>query len=229
VPAPFPAERAAWLRAIKAPGQHSLFFFSSGTPRFGGYTYGTGPVTLADVCRVTLGLYPYEIEAEPGVLRSQIPEGDYVVDRRAPRARTAAALEDLCRTQLMLRLRLSLKDVEQKVVVARGEFRRDPAAKPETPIELADDAGRTGPQRGGGQLPFGDFLKQLGAYLGRPVLSEVKRMPEGPVTYVVRRALLGEEPLPVEVPSALKHLAAQTGLTFTEETRRVSVLHVRSD
>jgi hypothetical protein len=129
----------------------------------------------------------------------------------------------------MLPFRMALKEVERKVVVVRGEFRREPTATAETPIEVADDAARNGFQHGSGQLPFPGFLKQVGAYLGRPVISEVPRVPEALIVYVVRRATpVGEAPTPADVPSTLQRLSAQTGLTFAEVTRRVWVLEIKA-
>jgi hypothetical protein len=61
------------------------------------------------------------------------------------------------------------------------------------------------------------------------VISEATRAPEQLIGYVIRRPTPpGEDAPPADVPSTLKRLTAQTGLTFTEATRRVPVLRIQA-
>src|SRR5262245_47998274 len=73
------------------------------------------------------------------------------------------------------------------VAVVRGGFRREPPAKAETPIGIADDAAQAGFRHAAGEVLYPGFLKQVGAYLGRPVISEVPRVPDQRPVFVTMR------------------------------------------
>ena len=80
-----------------------------------------------------------------------------------------------------------------------------------------------------GSYSFESLLKRLSRSVDRPVLDEVSRPPKNEliVDDNVRRTSKPSQRTEWDEAALLKHLSEQTGLTFTEKTRPVRVLHVQ--
>src|SRR5262249_4079352 len=139
-----------------------------------------------------------------------------------------ARLEELLRRECGLPLKLTFREVERPVLVARGKYRYTPHPKATqgTAIEIF---GKTFGYYGGGQGPFAEFLDWVGMYTTTPVINEVEAAVRGKLVWMVHRVVdfYQKENLDeAERKLALKHLTEQTGLTFVEDRRRVRTLFV---
>ena len=82
---------------------------------------------------------------------------------------------------------------------------------------------------GGGTGEFSTFLKWVGEWIGRPVVSEVEAPPKGQITwYYNQRDLSTEQTRREDHDEALvlQHLQEQMGLTYTRERKPIRVLFV---
>jgi hypothetical protein len=82
---------------------------------------------------------------------------------------------------------------------------------------------------GGGTGEFSTFLRWVGEWIGRPVLSEVEAPPKGQITwYYNARSPFTEQMRREDHDEALvlQHLQAQTGLTFTRERKPIRILFI---
>jgi hypothetical protein len=82
---------------------------------------------------------------------------------------------------------------------------------------------------GGGTGRFSMFLKWVGEWIGRPVVSDVEAPPKEPITWTYnRRSPFTEQMRREDHDEALvlQHLHEQTGLTFTRERRPIRILFI---
>jgi hypothetical protein len=159
-------------------------------------------------------------------------QADFVVRNDAPRDQLAERVGAALRRDFGIPVKLSYREAEREVVVARGKYRYTPVpglADP-YPLRPGDQIvriyGRQAEWDKGSYANAGlqGVFDQLGVCIGRPVVGAV----EGPAenariwhfTPGVRGGLAGEAEI------VLRHMAEQTGLTFTAEKRRVPVLTV---
>jgi Protein of unknown function (DUF3738) len=135
--------------------------------------------------------------------------------------------------QRVLRLRISLtfRRVERDVVVARGAYHHAPQkGRRANEIEIyGKEVVPGGGGAGGGSGDFAKFLKWVGEWIGRPVVSEVEAPPKGWITWNYNRQEPSTEQTrreDHEEASVLQHLQDQTGLTFTRERKSIRVLFI---
>src|SRR5436190_1562760 len=98
-----------------------------------------------------------------------LPEGE-VLRRIAPPF-SATRLEVILRQECKLPMRLSFRDVERKVIVARGKFQPvPPFLRREGDIELYGKELDEFVGAGGGAGNFGDFLKWTAMFIGQRIV-----------------------------------------------------------
>ena len=153
-------------------------------------------------------------------------------------------LEAILRKECKLSIRLRLVREDRKVIVAEGKyaFRPLPGLRTVTYKETSEENGyREGSYDeldvfncdpndlwGSPSDDLDSLVEYLSHSIDRPVLNEVSRPPKNNLilydnfTPVSRRPKQGKW----DEAALLKHLSEQTGLTFTQNTRRVRVLLV---
>jgi hypothetical protein len=189
--------------------------------------WSNGRVQGAHFLWQMVGVFPQDIEGDLNVLKAPI-RGDFVIRDDAPPEQRAARLEEILRRECGLPVKLTFREVERPVLVARGKYRYTPHpnATQGTGIEIF---GKAFGYQGGGQGSFAEFLGWVGMYTTRPVINEVEEAPRGKLVWMVHRVFnfhQKENLDEAERKLALEHLTEQTRLTFVEDKRRVRTLFV---
>jgi beta-lactamase regulating signal transducer with metallopeptidase domain len=166
-------------------------------------------------------IYRQEVEGDEALVKSKI-QGDWIVRKGAPKKDILSGLETILNKECGLHVKLRLRDVERQVIVASGEFDFHPFEG--RSVYLYDDKPENNGHGGGGG-DIESFVRSLGWFVHRRVLSDVKDPPDGFAwLYCGDRPQKNVKKLDVE--HVLKHVTAQTGLSFKEESRSVPVLFV---
>ena len=190
-----------------------------------------GEQDLLGILKSLADFYPQEVEGDETLVRAKI-QGDWIVRKGAPQAEIVSAIERILDKQCGLHVKLRLRDVERKVTVASGAFEFHPIPGRSRPnaidVFLYDDALET---HGGGSGDIETFVRSLGWFVHRRIISDVRTAPKDGLTWYYcgsMRSLTQKEKEVTDayVGSVLKHVTEQTGLTFKEETRSVPVLVV---
>lgn len=181
-----------------------------------------------------MDIYPVEIDGDPELMETPI-KGDWIYRAGAPAEQTLAALESTVQRALRLsprhRITMQFRQVERDVVVVRGQYRYAPVAgRSKNQVEIyGKQIVPGGGGAGGGTGKFGEFLKWVGEWIERPVVSEVEAPPKGNIEWFYNarspftRAMRQEDHDEVLV---LKHLKEQTGLSYTRERKKIRILFV---
>jgi hypothetical protein len=190
-----------------------------------------GSMELCNLQDNLAGIYPQEIEGDAELLKSPV-QGDWVVRVGTPKKEILARLEEILNSECKLPVKLSLRTVERKVFVAKGQFHVQPSQ---------NESGEYGPcvkiygrkysldAHGGGSGNLDKFLKFAGSFMNRRVVGEVENPPREGFVWFYHGDYFPTKKEEIEDrdPAAvLKNITEQTGLTFTEETRSVPVLFV---
>ncbi len=231
IPPPFPPERVVFLRervSQSAKPESSLVLRWRGE-RLMPWAFTEEFLTLGQACDMLLLLYPQEMEGDPDLLKTLLPRGDFVVRDDAAVTQVAAGLQRLCRTEFQLAARIFFEEQERDAVLVRGKFEPTPATvDPNRSLQIAVPRHRSEAVTGSSSGDLGTFLKWVGRYLDRPVLSQVENAPRR-LRWEQRgqspfRA--GSQPEAGDLDTMLKLLAEQTGLTYQTERRKVPILRV---
>jgi len=211
--------------------------------------FGGGEPTVSSVLR-HIGFPMGEVEADKKLLDTAIG-GDFVFRQDAPVEKLVPALERILREECKLPIKLTFREVERQIVVARGTLKVVPlAGQKKNHVEVF------GKEIGKGEAwssrrDLHGFLLELGDFLGRRFVNEAKSGKDEVFTYGLsvrqdpRYRLASEFDLPSKpdaVPPpkfdpaieaedhdpklVLPNVAKQTGLSFTTEKRKVRVLFV---
>jgi hypothetical protein len=175
-------------------------------------------------------IYEAEFDGDRKMLET-IVTGDWIYRDGADAERKVHALEATIQRVLRLRISLTFRRVERDVVVARGAYHHTPLEGREAnAIEIyGKQVVPGGGGAGGGTGTFSEFLKWVGEWIGRPVVSEVEAPPKVPITwYYNERNPSGERTRREDHDEALvlQHLREQTGLTFTRERKAIRILFI---
>jgi hypothetical protein len=182
-------------------------------------SFGSKQTSLLAILNTTLGFWRYELEAPEELLNLNLP-GDWTVREGANRETLLAALEPILFQATGRRVHFEKRLQEREVIVARGLAKR--VAKVQMYAEKPDGGGvnRVGSLR--------DILVGVGEQLNTPMVNEAQTEPpkddsfEFDLTCSADASFSTMGDRRAELTDlALKHLAAQTGLTFTREQRAV--------
>jgi hypothetical protein len=185
--------------------------------------WGMGGYTVRSLPRfIEMSIYPPEIEGDAEILKSVVT-GDWVFREGVPDERMVRSLEPILERALRQRIKLTLREVERDVVVARGRYHFSPL--PQRPENLIEIYGKelVDSKVGGGSGSLPMFLKWVSAGIERPIVNEVEAPPKEQISWY------DNMPIPFandDKPLVLFHLQQQTGLTFTREKRLIRVLFV---
>ena len=183
----------------------------------------------------TPGIQGYEMLGDRKLMARKI-QGDWVVREEATAEKILEDLGKILREECKTPIRFRLVKEDRKVIVAEGKYVFKPLPGNR---DLTDEANIAwdridiyekdykGHRESWGSNLNGVFSIASG-FLQRPILNETIGRPENPITayYSARRLRACRKKGNADEAAILKHLAEQTGLTFTEKTRKVRVLHV---
>jgi Protein of unknown function (DUF3738) len=192
----------------------------------------TDGLTIRELPRwLNMGLYSYEVEGDPELLKSKIG-GDWIVRDRVPAEQLVQPLAAIIQRAIRQRITLELRQVERDVVVARGRYHSSPLPDhAEDEIEIyAREIAKEDDDRGGGAGVFPAFLRSMAEWIGRPIVNEVDIPPKKNIAWHYNQREAPTEKArrdDREGALVLKHLAEQTGLTFTREKRSIRILFVQ--
>src|SRR5262249_24222348 len=196
-----------------------------------GATTGEGYSLRSLLRYLETDIYQVEIDGDRGLLDT-IVTGDWVYRDGVEAERKVHALEVIIQRVLRLRISLTFRRVERDVVVARGAYHHTPLeGRTADVIEIYGKQVVPGGGGAGGRCgDFAKFLKWVGEWIGRPVVSEVEAPPKGQLTWYYNQ----RDPKPTEHTRredhdealVLQHLREQTGLTFTRERRPIRILFI---
>ncbi len=167
--------------------------------------------------------------------------GDWVVRKGASDEQVVKELTTVLRKDFALRMRLEFHTVERPVYVVDGVYGYKPA--PGGDKDTATREGRTLTNdvieifgkdltrniAGGGFGNFPTFLDWLGDWIGTPIVSDAKETPSGELSWFLHARRPSTKELEAEDHDpqlVLANITAQTGLTFSKETRSIRILFV---
>jgi hypothetical protein len=177
-----------------------------------------------------MGIYPAEIEGDPELLKQTVT-GDWIYRVGVPDEQMVVALESILQRTLRMRITMKFREVDRDVVVVRGRYHYSPlAGRSKNQVEIyAKQVIPGGGGAGGGSGKFPEFLKWVGDWIERPVVSEVEAPPQGGIEWFYNARSPFTEQMRREdhdEAQVLRHLQEQTGLTFTREKKSIRVLFV---
>jgi hypothetical protein len=186
---------------------------------------------LKDLLRyLGIDVHAFEMDGDRELLDTIIP-GDWVYRQEATDAEKVHALESILQRVLRLRISLTFREVERDVVVVKGQYHYTPEkGRSNNEIEIyAKQIVPGGGGFGGGGGTFHEFLKWVGDWINRPVISDLATPPKGQFGWSYN----GRMPFTKETQRedhdetlVLQHLHEQTGLTYTRERRPIRILFV---
>ena len=217
------------------------------------YGMGGGEITIGSVLLMAVRIPMLEVEGENALLGQPVG-GDFVFREESSIDDRVAAFNRILHDECKLAVKLTFREVEREVVVARGTLKITPLEGQEkNHVEVFGKEIGKGETWGSRRDLHGFFL-DLAGFLGRRIVNEAKSGKDDIFTYQLsvrqdpRSRLVSELDLPVppkvnpEPPLkkfdpaieaedrdpklVLANVAKQTGLTFTNEKRKVRVLFV---
>ncbi len=157
-------------------------------------------------------------------------QGDWVVSATATPEQLVTAFEVILRTECKLPIRLTLQTTERDVIVARGRWQPLPLIIGDESIQLYG-ASLTLKEGGGGTGDLAKFFEWVGTFVEPHchIISEVENPPRAEFSW----HLNFRSPMSTQTTRedrgdtiVLRHVAEQTGLTFTTERRPLRKLVV---
>jgi hypothetical protein len=237
VEAPRPAGAEIWWKRKHPnhgnhPGQFGSMTFSWRDPdRLQDWSMTTaGGFTARDLPRyLKVDVYQHEIEGDPELLKTVVA-GDWVFRDGVRDERMVAALNSILQRAVRLRINVTFRTVERDVVVVRGRYHYSPLpGRQQNEIDIYGKQLVKNSGAGGGGGSFPEFLKWVGEWIERPVVSEVEAPPKEQVSWYLHARSPFTEQIQREdhdEAAVLQHLHEQTGLSFTREKHPVRILFV---
>ena len=114
------------------------------------------------------------------------------------------------------------------MVVVRGRYRYSPMpGRSNNEIEIYGESLDKRRASGGGGGKFPEFLKRVGVWIERPVVSEVEGPPKEGLGWRYNSHFTEQErSKDHDEALVLQHLQEQTGLTFTRERKPIRILFI---
>ena len=177
-----------------------------------------------------MDIFPAEIDGDPDLLKATVA-GDWIYRVGTPAEQMIRALEIRLQRTLRKRITLKLRTVEREVVVVTGQYRPSPVTgRSKDEIEIyGKQIVPGGGGAGGGSGTYSEFLKWVGEWIERPVVSEVQPPPKNQFSWSYNARSPNTEQISREdhdEPLVLQHLHEQTGLTFTRERKPIRILFI---
>ncbi len=248
---PFPPIRMEYYRIghsgqadLEPNGPQSMLFGSKdGRLEWRGMKFGSGDCdSLSGVLSSVAQLKTQMVDGPDDLLATNI-SGDWVIREGLASDQAVKDLEAILQKELSLPIKLEFREVERPVYVARGMYHHTPlpGQPAKEKLYLTDETIETDPIEifgkqlvpnsgsGGGTGNYREFLDWLGRWISTPILSEVESQPKNQISW----RLHGQSPQTAQTRDedhapqlVLPNITAQTGLTFSQETRPVKILFV---
>ncbi len=221
------------FQAEKIPSGPQLMYFRWKDNKLmnEGMTFSmTGGESIPQIMETLVGIYPQECDGDPKLLKRDF-RGDFIVRVDAPIEQVVRRMQEILNEETPIEI--ELREVEREVFVARGRYEFHPVNEPNRAdakqIELYGTKLNEDPHAGGGGSgDLAKFLQWTGMWIRRGIVNEIESFPDEEVSWHMN----GDPPEKGDQKAArspelvLKNVTAQTGLTFTLETRKVRVLFV---
>jgi hypothetical protein len=238
VPPPRPEGVRTWWKQKypnhgNQPHQFGAMMFQWRDPNrlesWGGST-GDGLVLRHLLSSLDRNIYSVEIDGDRKLFETVVT-GDWVFRDGVDDERMVRSLESILQRTLRLRIAMTFRQVEREVVVARGQYRSSPVTgRAKNQVEIySKQIVQNGGGAGGGTGKFSTFLKWVGEWIERPVVSEVRTPPTEEISWFYNsRSPFTEQMRREDHDEALvlQHLKEQTGLTFTRERKPIRILFI---
>ena len=196
-----------------------IIFMHDGRPNISIMRFGNGFAAVG-VCRFTLGIALQDIEGDKSLAPGGI-KGDILVNPEGNPDQILAADEKLIRTATSVPIKLTFRQVQRPVIVFHGTWTPAYIDGKVQIFGLTKDTNyRT--EAGGFGTPK-RFAQRLSEWLGESVAVEASDLPES-INWLVSSTGDGSPDSLNDIHDRdliCKHVAEQTGLTWTEETRSV--------
>ncbi len=231
---PFIKQRPLIYTGITFPETPSTFMLWDGNnAKFGIWVWSFPSLQPSDhlkmrgIATYLLRLADYQVEGDKQLLSTTMP-GDFSCDPRATPQQQTAALQKLFSQAVGYPLTLTFRQVDRPVVVFSGIW-RSVLGSQRHPVQIygLSLGGHPKTDRSFTQYP-GDWDDDLGDWINEQVIFEAHRLP--------RSINFHTNPLGDGSPTSkadahdLKlvcdHIAQQTGLTWTQQTRTVRRLYI---
>jgi TonB family protein len=196
--------------------------WDTGSGRFEYSSFSFGRSNLEGLL-LSLGIARYAISADLELLRTEV-HCDLVLRKGAKVDEYVLALEKALRNEYKLPVRMSFRDEEREVIVAKGSYALRPLQNTGdgTQVHIYHRELDTDPgSAGGGTTSVAGLLEVLARTLQCPVVSEVEPSDAG-----VRYAIHRDAGQTAYVDDVLRNVSAQTGLVFKRQTRPVRILYL---
>jgi hypothetical protein len=199
--------------------------------------------SVGDLVSSSTGIHGYEMLGDKELIKRRI-SGDWVIRDGASPERLLPELETILRTECKVPVRFRMTRQDRKVIVAEGNYAYHPLPGRRTVVYKEGSEENNWHEGNFDELEvvernrdglteeregrFADLLEYVSHFINRPVLDEVSRQPKNAlIFYYDGRAINSRRAHgALDGAAILKHLGEQTGLTFSERTRRVRVLLV---
>lgn len=228
---PFHPGRVVYYQQTQRPSraranedEPDSFFFRWYVTRlecFSGAVFGVGG--LSDLIPIFLDVHRHEIEGDQELLNGPI-RGDWILRSSTSDEQILAGMERILRDELQIPLKISIKELEREVLVAKGDFRFTPIGESKQIQVYSKAVVEKG--HGGGSGDLDRFLRGVGKFVDRRIVSDVKFPPKDRMSWRYNEPMRHGKMIQKDAEQVLKHVAAQTGLTFISDVRPVRVLMV---
>lgn len=170
-----------------------------------------------------------EIEGDESLLKEPV-DADFVIRAGSTPEQQMAGLETELRQKFRIPVRLTFREEEREVVLARGKFVSKPReGREKNALDLYAEYLNPETERGN-HFAFEQAMERLGRFINRRVIVEAEGPPVGTFLTVREHTRIPHTPTTyaadTDPETVLKNVIAQTGLTFTTEKRKVRVLFV---
>ena len=206
-------------------------------------------VDVRGVLMMAVRIPMMEVEGDDGTLATLVG-GDFVFRGPSSVEERVAALNHILRDECKQPIKLTLREVEREVAVARGTLKVAPPAgwDKSNIVAFAKEIGKGDTWVRVNTL--NGFFDDLGKFLGRRIVNEAKCGKDERISYLLsvrqtppqlrlQPGVLGFDPKVTYDPAidtedhdpklVLPNIEKQTGLTFTTEKRKVRVLFVEKE
>jgi RNA polymerase sigma factor (sigma-70 family) len=202
---------------------------------------GDKGIELRSALLPILGMQAQEAEGDVELLKTSI-RADFIIRDGVSTEKLVPQFAAILRKDFSLPIKLALRTESRKVIVVRGRYQfksdkaRDRAVQARSKADRIEVYARAIRRIGDHThylfttgFDLATFLSDLAKHAGRQFVNEVEVPPEGYFEWHISDysypVAISEEDLDL----TLEHLAAQTGLTYKREVRKVRVLRVERD
>jgi ferric-dicitrate binding protein FerR (iron transport regulator) len=231
IPQPFPEGRMIYHRyealqrgAQPSKGPSNMFFHWSENNELKDYGFYNGGETghrLKNILHAIANLWDFEMQGDEAAL-NMIIKGDFIMRENASAEQRVEHFVKALQKHIDLPYRMEFRILPHPVIVMRGKFQLKLLPGKDKILIYGDHSEPRQWWEGQDEANFNEFVEALKLYLGRYIINEVETLPTQKLSWQ-EIDTPGDEK---EIQLVLQNLTAQTGLTFTEETRPVRILYV---